>query len=51
MLHKPAGVVTANKDRELPTIMDLLSPDIQSDKLYAVGRLDRDTTGLPPRDR
>ena len=46
MLHKPAGVVTANKDRELPTVMDLLSPDIQSGKLYAVGRLDRDTTGL-----
>ncbi|BDT65190.1 MULTISPECIES: pseudouridine synthase [Streptococcus] len=46
MLHKPAGVVTANKDRELPTVMDLLPPDIQSDKLYAVGRLDRDTTGL-----
>ena len=46
MLHKPAGVVTANKDKELPTVMDLLPPDIQSDKLYAVGRLDRDTTGL-----
>lgn len=46
MLHKPTGIVTANKDRELPTVMDLLSPDIQSDKLYAVGRLDRDTTGL-----
>ena len=46
MLHKPAGVVTANRDTELPTVMDLLSPDIQSDKLYAVGRLDRDTTGL-----
>ena len=46
MLHKPTGVVTANKDKQLPTIMDLLSPDIQSDKLYAVGRLDRDTTGL-----
>ena len=46
MIHKPAGVVTANKDKELPTVMDLLSPDIQSDKLYAVGRLDRDTTGL-----
>ncbi len=41
-----AGVVTANKDKELPTIMGLLPPDIQSDKLYAVGRLDRDTTGL-----
>lgn len=46
MLHKPAGVVTANKDKELPTVMDLLPSDIQSDKLYAVGRLDRDTTGL-----
>ena len=46
MLHKPAGVVTANKDKKLPTVMDLLPPDIQSDKLYAVGRLDRDTTGL-----
>ena len=46
MLHKPAGVVTANKDKQLPTVMDLLPPDIQSDKLYAVGRLDRDTTGL-----
>ncbi len=46
MLHKPAGVVTANKDKKLPTVMDLLSPDVQSDKLYAVGRLDRDTTGL-----
>ena len=46
MLHKPAGVVTANKDKELQTVMDLLPPDIQSDKLYAVGRLDRDTTGL-----
>ena len=46
MLHKPAGVVTANKDKKLPTVMDLLPPDIQSDKVYAVGRLDRDTTGL-----
>ena len=46
MLHKPAGVVTANKDQELPTVMNLLPPDIQSDKLYAIGRLDRDTTGL-----
>ena len=46
MLHKPAGVVTASKDNKLQTVMDLLSSDIQSDKLYAVGRLDRDTTGL-----
>ena len=46
MLHKPNGVVTASKDQKLPTVMDLLPPDIQSDQLYAVGRLDRDTTGL-----
>ena len=46
MLHKPNGVVTASKDKNLPTVMDLLPPDIQSDQLYAVGRLDRDTTGL-----
>ena len=46
MLHKPNGVVTASKDKKLPTIMDLLPPDIQSDQLYAIGRLDRDTTGL-----
>ncbi|EFM34984.1 16S rRNA pseudouridine(516) synthase [Streptococcus sp. 517s] len=46
MLHKPNGVVTASRDKNLPTVMDLLSPDIQSDQIYAIGRLDRDTTGL-----
>ncbi len=46
MLHKPNGSLTASKDKGLPTVMDLLPPDIQSDQLYAVGRLDRDTTGL-----
>ena len=46
MLHKPNGVVTASKDKKLPTVMDLLPPDDQSDQLYAIGRLDRDTTGL-----
>lgn len=46
MLHKPNGVVTASKDKKLPTVMDLLPPDIQSYQLYAIGRLDRDTTGL-----
>ncbi len=46
MLHKPAGVVTASKDRNLQTVMDLVPKNIQSDQLYAIGRLDRDTTGL-----
>ena len=46
MLHKPNGVVTASKDKKLPTVMDLLAQHLQSDQLYAIGRLDRDTTGL-----
>ena len=46
MLHKPNGVVTASKDKELPTVMDLLPQQLQSNQLYAIGRLDRDTTGL-----
>ena len=46
MLHKPNGVVTASKDKKLPTVMDLLPQHLQSDQLYAIGRLDRDTTGF-----
>ena len=46
MLHKPNGVVTASKDRKLPTVMDLLPQHLQLAQLYAIGRLDRDTTGL-----
>ena len=46
MLHKPNCVVTASKDKKLPTVMDLLPQHLQSDQLYAIGRLDRDTTGL-----
>ena len=46
MLHKPNGVITASKDKKLPTVMDLVPKNIQSDQLYAIGRLDRDTTGL-----
>ena len=46
MLHKPNGVVTASKDKKLLTVMNLLPQHLQSDQLYAIGRLDRDTTGL-----
>ena len=46
MLHKPSGVVTASKDKKLPTVMDILPQHLQSEQLYAIGRLDRDTTGL-----
>ena len=46
ILHKPNGVVTASKDKKLPTVMELLPQHLQSDLLYSIGRLDRDTTGL-----
>jgi 23S rRNA pseudouridine2605 synthase len=45
VLHKPAGVVsTANDTHGRATVVDLL--DIGSIRLYPVGRLDVDTTGL-----
>lgn len=45
MLNKPTGVVTTVRDRHAErTVMDLVS-DIPV-RVYPVGRLDRDTTGL-----
>lgn len=46
VLNKPAGVVTANKDPQHRTVIDLLQPEDRHSSLYAVGRLDRDTEGL-----
>lgn len=45
MIHKPAGVVTATKDKQEPTVMRLLS-DACGKGLFPVGRLDKDTEGL-----
>lgn len=45
MLHKPAGVVSATRDRLHPTAIDLLEED-NPEALHIVGRLDLDTTGL-----
>lgn len=43
-LHKPAGVVsTAHDPQRRPTVVDLIGGDR---RLYPVGRLDIDTTGL-----
>jgi 23S rRNA pseudouridine2605 synthase len=45
MLHKPAGYVCSRRRQgEYPTIYELLPEDQQ--KLKAVGRLDRDSSGL-----
>ena len=46
LLHKPQGVVTATKDAQHPTVLDLLRAEDRTPKTYPIGRLDRDTTGL-----
>ena len=51
MLHKPAGYVSHGKDPErIGTVFDalrlVLPPELQNFGWHAVGRLDRDTTGL-----
>ena len=46
MLHKPAGLLTAARDREAPTVMDLLPPLCVKNGCMPVGRLDKDTTGI-----
>lgn len=46
MLHKPAGVLSAARDRRQPTVLDLLPPELRRRGLFPVGRLDKDTTGL-----
>ena len=46
MLHKPAGMLTAARDRKQPTVMDLLPPVYAAIGCMPVGRLDKDTTGI-----
>jgi 23S rRNA pseudouridine2605 synthase len=47
MLHKPAGVVsTVSDEKHRPTVIDILPQDYRRYRLYPVGRLDIDTTGL-----
>jgi 16S rRNA pseudouridine516 synthase len=46
MLDKPVGVLTATEDRRQQTVLDLLTPELRRLRLFPVGRLDRDTTGL-----
>lgn len=46
MLHKPAGLLTAARDKKQPTVMDLLPTEYAAIGCMPVGRLDKDTTGL-----
>ena len=44
LLHKPTGVITTARDPQgRPTVLDLVGGD---ERLFPVGRLDRDTSGL-----
>ena len=46
LFHKPAGVLTAARDRSAPTVMDLVPEALRRRDVLPVGRLDKDTTGL-----
>jgi len=47
LLHKPVGYVTTAHDPQgRPTVLDLLPPEVHSLRVYPVGRLDIDTSGL-----
>jgi 16S rRNA pseudouridine516 synthase len=46
MMNKPAGYLTAARDARAKTIMDLLPEEIKKRAPGAVGRLDKDVTGL-----
>lgn len=46
MLNKPAGVVSATKDVNDKTVLDLLPERFARMQVAPVGRLDKDTTGL-----
>jgi len=47
LLHKPVGYVSTAHDPEgRPTVLDLLPPELRRLRIYPVGRLDSDTSGL-----
>lgn len=46
MLNKPKGYVCSTDDPKSPIVNLLLSEQLQKAKLFSIGRLDKDTTGL-----
>lgn len=45
MLNKPAGILSATSDGRQNTVIDLFPQELRG-RLFPVGRLDKDTTGL-----
>lgn len=46
MMNKPAGYVCATRDNREKTVLELLDERSKRQKLFTVGRLDKDTQGL-----
>lgn len=47
LLHKPTGYLSTVSDpRGRPTVLDLLPAQLREQRIYPVGRLDNDTSGL-----
>ena len=46
LMDKPLGLITASRDRDAGTVLDLLPPEIRKQGIFPVGRLDKDTSGL-----
>lgn len=46
MMNKPAGVLSAARDKKAKTVIDLIPDGLFRKNLSVAGRLDKDTTGL-----
>jgi len=47
LIDKPVGIVSTTSDElQRPTILSVLPPELRRYRLYPVGRLDQDSTGL-----
>lgn len=46
MLNKPQGVVSASRGDGVPTVVDLVPPELLRKGLFPAGRLDKDTVGF-----
>ena len=46
LMNKPAGVLSASRDKSSKTVIDLIPENLKRKNLFTVGRLDKDTTGL-----
>ncbi len=46
MLNKPEGYISATKDENKKTVLELVPPELNRKSLFPCGRLDKNTTGL-----